>query len=310
MKLLKYLLPPLGAALFLALFNAFNPSPRISSTKILQDGGNSLLLPSGRMMEYFEYGASKDQAQHTLVALHGAMTTGKLWKIHDAWGIENKVRIISPSLPGWGLSEAMPIYTATPKEWANEDAIALLQQLGFSEQNQVHLMGASLGSIYAAALVSTPEATSMIKNVMLYVPFSPRTPEHNPLEGSQLKVFSQMHTFPTLARAFEKYVIVPLMRRFMDGDAKRSVLEQWEGLWKCTDDIYGGWEFDWKQIGNNGGRKVIIVSGTKDDIAPPRNQEILNQGITGSVSVSYDGGHEAGIVNPELMQGHLELLLK
>jgi len=307
MRYLRFIVPSLSVGVIIVVRNSFNPSSRINKAQIARDGGHALSLPDNRLLEYFEFGACKEEAESTLLAIHGGTTTGQLWRIHDQWGKKNKVRIISPSLPGWGLSEAMPL-TATPQDWASRDATFLLQTLGFNNENKVHLMGASLGSIYASALVCTPEAKHMIGDVMLYVAFAPKSKTHDPLEGSKLKIFSQMYTFPILARLLEKFIFIPLIKALLPGDVRRSVRNQWEGLWKCRDDIYGEWNLDWPKM--SVGRKVIIVSGSRDGLVRPRNQIVLHESIHGSLLVSYDGGHEAPVMHPELMQGHFGLLLK
>ena len=356
------LIASLAAGILVAYHNCFEPSRPVDRA-LIQAHGGSLVVVKGdgesedRALEYFEFGAPAENATETVLLLHGALTTGQLWKIHDSWGKSHGVRIVAPTLPGWGLSETTPghhdgatdgLHNAkstrmTPKKWATNDALFLLRQLGISESNPVHLVGASLGSIYAAALASSPASRKSIRNVMLYVAFAPVSARgthqddaqqqqqppppllpHDPLEGSQLAGFSQMRRTLGVrwARTIEKLLILPLLRTFMEGDVARSIGHQWEGLWRCTDDIYEDWDFDWRSMTTTIPsttssspsprvplRKVIVVSATKDDMAPTHNQHVLHREIQGSTLVEYDGVHDEGIRNPTLMQTHMESLL-
>ncbi len=81
-----------------------------------------LKLPNDRYLEYYDFGATKEDAKHTIVMIHGAMTSGNVWKIHESWAKEKKVRIISPSLPGWGLTSFLPINENYVKFWTKNDA--------------------------------------------------------------------------------------------------------------------------------------------------------------------------------------------
>ena len=108
------------------------------------------------------------------------------------------------------------------------DAAELLAATTGADE-RVHLLGASLGSIYAAELVSgTSAVADRINNVMLYVAIAPKSDGFDPLEGSELQVFSQMHRFPTAARLLEKHVFMPALRLLAGGDVARS-LTLWEG---------------------------------------------------------------------------------
>jgi pimeloyl-ACP methyl ester carboxylesterase len=214
------------------------------------------------------------------------------------------VRIIGPSLPGWGWSEAAP--DSSPKKWAGTDAVELLQAVNASEP--VHLFGASLGSIYAAELISAASPIAdRFENVMLYVAIAPKTEAFDPLNGSDLNVFSQLHRFPTAARLLDKFVIIPLLKSLVGGDVARS-LNLWEGLWRCTDDIKGDRSLFAPDLTSK--RRVFVVSGSKDTAAPPANQKKLVELIPGSVLLAYEGGHDESIKNPTIMQEHLSMLIQ
>jgi pimeloyl-ACP methyl ester carboxylesterase len=163
-----------------AYLTCFAPSPRITKAEIERSGAKSLSTPSGRLLEYFEFGASKSDATATLLLLHGAMTTGALWQTHDEWAKRRKVRIISPSLPGWGLSEHKGIDSMTQPQEFVLDVVHLMSTV---EISRFHVAGASLGSVYAAQIAASTHTSAMVGNVMLYVPMAPASDTHDPLAG-------------------------------------------------------------------------------------------------------------------------------
>jgi len=294
------------------IYNAFSPSSSITERQLKEQTDSNIhyhVLPDGRIIEYFEYGSPKDTAKHSILFLHGVMSSGSLWRIHNQWAISNSIHIISPSLPGWGLSSKMwPLTNKTPTLWATSDIYSLLTTLGYdsNNNNKIHVMGASLGSIFAVHLVAYhPE---LIKNVMLYVAFAPADKEHDPLELSSLKFNANTHRIPLFGRLLEKFIFLPIMRFLLPEEAMRSVSWQWEGLWQCTDIIYTNWDFKIENLSKD--RKVFIVSGDKDEISPPENQKILHKKIPDSQLLFYHGGHDYGIKKPEIMQQHFSKLFE
>ena len=283
----------------------FERSPPISAEEIERNGGHALRLSCGRSIEYFEFGVAASEARHTILAIHGALTTGALWGIHDQWARSHHIRIIAPSLPGWGFSPCGDLED-TPANWAQEDARELLDIL--APGVMVDVLGASLGSVFAAALASNPATASRIGNVMLYVAIAPSTLDYDPLEGSQLRAFSKLHAIPDLARCFEGCLWTPLLKALLSGDAARSIARQWEGLWRSTENIYSAWQDGWQMMAQHD-RKVLIVSGSDDDMAPPHNQQKLYAAIPGSELIRFQGAHVDPIIKPEIMQDHMLQLL-
>jgi pimeloyl-ACP methyl ester carboxylesterase len=281
---------------------AFQPSNRATIQDIQKDGGNALTLRDNRVLEYFIHG-DKD-SNKVLLALHGAQTTGKLFTLLDEWGKKKNIKIIAPSLPGFGLTSFKTNYTL-------EDWIQDMQEfLPHVKADSFHLLGTSLGSIHASALTNLYEPRDAVKNVELYVAFAPASDENDPLEGSVLQMFAKMAKYPYFKRLFEKLLIRPLMLFFMkkDSDVVRAIKSQWEGLASCADVIYQPWRFDYPNMAKN--RRVIVVSGTKDNVAPPHNQKWLIKHIPGSELIEYEGAHERGLEEPDMMGKHLDLLFE
>ena len=296
----------IGAALVIAstgyaVANAYNPSSPIKVEHVLKDGGNALRLRDGRILEYFLHG--DPEGKTIILALHGAQTTGRLFSLFDKWAKDNRVLLMAPTLPGFGLTSFRPGYTH--RDWVM-DVTELLKHLNVTF---FHVLGTSLGSIHAVAIASLYEPSSCVKNVELYVAFGPPSQDHDPLEGSVLKVFERLTRFPLLKRLLEKYVIRPMLLSLLpsDSDTVRSIKYQWEGLGDCARFIYEHWDFPWKGIAKD--RDIYIISGTKDQVSPPHNQKLLYNSISGSKLLSYEGIHEAGLKDTEMMAGHIALLL-
>jgi len=284
---------------------ALQPSPAITVQQIEAGGGIPFVVKRGkkeRLLEYFIHGDS--ESNRVLVALHGAQTTGNLFSMLHSWAVSEKIKIVAPTLPGFGLTSWDPDLTL--EEWVED-----IEELLSSQQvDNFHILGTSLGSIYAAALASLYQARQAVLNVELYVAFAPADDTHDPLKGSVLKMFADMRSTPFLKKVFENLVVMPLMRTFLprDNDVSRAIRHQWEGMASCADVIYQPWRFDCTDLVTEG-RKVVIVSGRSDTAAPPHNQHRLHGMISGSTLVEYDGEHDRALREPQLMIAHLELIV-
>ena len=83
----------------------------ITAEEILQDGGDYVVAPDGRFIEYFTCGTNLPGAEWVYMQ-HGYGSTGKF--IHSFKTIckeaaENNLKLFSPSLPGFGLSSNYPV---------------------------------------------------------------------------------------------------------------------------------------------------------------------------------------------------------
>ncbi|KAJ3075827.1 hypothetical protein HDU98_006763 [Podochytrium sp. JEL0797] len=282
---------------------AFTPSRAPTREQIARNGGRACALEGQRVLEYFEFG--NPDASRVLVALPGAQSTGNLFVFLNEWAKTRNVRIVAPSLPGFGLT---PHHNGGLAQWV-KDIETLLQTLKI---HRFDLMGASLGSIYAEEFAATcdPEKFQIL-NICLYVAFAPTAPgEYDPLEGSILQPFGKLRNKPTVKRLLERLIFIPLLKTISprDSDVCRSIRWQWEGVNSCADVIYAP-RASVNDLADGGKRKVLIVSGTTDVNVAPHNQTRLHHAIAGSQLIVYEGGHERAIVEPSLMIEHLELLM-
>jgi len=177
---------------------------------------------------------------------------------------------------------------------------------------EFHVMGASMGTVHAANLATLFLPAHKVRNVVLYVAFAPEDQKagHDPLQGSMLKSFQKMN--PRALRLLSKLLINPLMRLFLPKDANviRSFKWQWEGGMDTCNLIYQPWPASWTAMASRaGGRKVTIVSGTKDTMCLPHNQRRLADLIKSSTLIEYEGDHARGLEKPEMMTAHLDQAL-
>jgi pimeloyl-ACP methyl ester carboxylesterase len=286
--------------------SAFKPSPVATVADIERDGGRALTLQDGRLLEYFVHG--NPQGRRTLVALHGAQTTGKLFALLSDWATSNDIRIIAPTLPGFGLSTFNRNSIVPSEEWA-DDAMQLLSALNV---DSFSLLGTSLGSIYAVALAARYPKPESINAIELYVAFAPADAEHDPLKNSMLDTFGKLRPTPHYKRFLEKIFFLPIIHYLSPAgsDVRRAIATQWEGMNACADVIYAPWPVNWQTaVANNGKRRVVVVSGTKDAAAPPHNQKRLQSLVQGSELVEYEGPHEHSLNHPDLFAQHVNLIM-
>lgn len=296
-----------AAATCYVVGTAFTPSKRISFQQIQSDDGKVFVTSDGRLMEYFIHGTQNGKT--ALVAIHGAQTTGKLFSILHEWALNNDVMVVSPTLPGFGLTPFKRLYTA--REWVRD----LQELLAHLKVQRFHVLGTSLGSILAAATACLYAPREAVDNVLLYVAFAPECETHDPLKGSILAMFGNLRRYPLLKRLLEKIYFMPVLRLLVpkDSDVSRSIRYQWEGAAACADIIYQPWDFGWQGMATTAegrARRVIIVSGRQDVAAPPHNQHRLHKCIAGSELIEVDGAHERAIQEPALMISHVKLLLE
>jgi pimeloyl-ACP methyl ester carboxylesterase len=287
-----------------AAATSFTPSPIATVAQIEAGGAHALKRDDGRVVEYFLHGAPLATAKCSILALHGAQTTGNLFSLLDDFAKDANVAIVAPTLPGYGLTTIIenPGSNSAVATWF-ADMDALLTELKLA---QVHLLGTSLGSIFAARLAAALPAEK-IGNVELMVAFAPATSDFDPLAGSILQQFAKMQGWSK--RLIERFVIIPMLRLVgRGGDVGRSLAHQWEGIASCTSWIMCDWSADLQRVA--GRRKVIITSQNQDAAAPPENQRRLHAALPGSVLITAEGPHEACLLDKNLFAKQVGRLLK
>jgi pimeloyl-ACP methyl ester carboxylesterase len=107
----------------------------------------------GGSLEYFEYG-SNDPGAAVWLFIHGAVSTGGMLNIFPGFEAEMRamnVRVIAPTMPGWGTSDPYPldgsIFDISGSRWLKQwaqDSLALMDFLNVSGR-KFAVSGMSLG---------------------------------------------------------------------------------------------------------------------------------------------------------------------
>lgn len=174
--------PPAGEYEGMNGFWAIPPPPPapVSSTIsfITSYGGNYVQLSTGRIIEYFTCGSSQPDAS-ILIDCPGGGCTGSLLRSLpgvDDWCHANNVRAISPSFPGFGLSDVKPGWTIG--EWPKTDLEPILQKEGIifdgTGTQKIIVVGTSFGSPHAQA-VAVHFGPKIVKSLGLRVPYVGQT---------------------------------------------------------------------------------------------------------------------------------------
>eukprot|EP00927_Polykrikos_kofoidii_P016101 TRINITY_DN17228_c0_g1_i3.p1 TRINITY_DN17228_c0_g1~~TRINITY_DN17228_c0_g1_i3.p1 ORF type:complete len:352 (-),score=40.75 TRINITY_DN17228_c0_g1_i3:141-1196(-) len=102
----------------------------------------------GGSLEYYEYG-SQEATARVWFLIHGGVATGGHFKIFpdfDARMKELNVRVVAPTMPGWGASDAYgPLFEIIGDQWLEkwaQDSLALMDHLKIEK---VAVSGLSLG---------------------------------------------------------------------------------------------------------------------------------------------------------------------
>eukprot|EP00931_Biecheleriopsis_adriatica_P123251 TRINITY_DN98293_c0_g1_i1.p1 TRINITY_DN98293_c0_g1~~TRINITY_DN98293_c0_g1_i1.p1 ORF type:complete len:377 (+),score=41.91 TRINITY_DN98293_c0_g1_i1:98-1132(+) len=112
----------------------------------------------GGSLEYYEYGSQQATARVWLY-LHGGLSTGRMLQIFPNFDEKMKelnVRVVAPTMPGWGASDAYgPTFDISGAQWLAwwaEDSLALIDHLNIQEFAVTGLsLGATPGLATAAA---------------------------------------------------------------------------------------------------------------------------------------------------------------
>jgi len=272
---------------------------------ITRDGAQFLVLPGGRILEYFSCG--QVASSKVLVALHGAFTTGKSTCDFVSSAAEDlNMHIISPSLPGWGLSS--PSSNNDINEFAH-DLRLLVDHLKIQEFG---LAGTSMGGPFAVSvLAALPERVSWL---LLMVPAA-----FDPHDGAQAygwpRYFLAVHLMPKMRLwdVMVQYLMAPMIRSMSDPvEGFRNTLPATE-IARCDPKTIEVVAVDLQRSVKHSARgassmlatlsrfnattkfktppPTIIVSGIDDDVVPPNVGLIYEGLLAGSKLIRESGGH-------------------
>ena len=104
----------------------------------------------GGALAFNEYGSQEADARVWLL-VHGGASTGRMFRIFPDFDARMKalnVRVVAPTMPGWGTSDAYgPLFEVTGAQWLArwaEDSLALMDHL---EIERFAVSGLSLGGV-------------------------------------------------------------------------------------------------------------------------------------------------------------------
>ena len=248
------------------------------TSKQLKPYHNLFKLSDGRTLEYFHFGDIKSKTY--LLVVHGVMTDGSVSYRNNEIFKKLKLNVISPSIPGWGLSS--PSKTESILDDAN-DYIELMDSLNI---NKFILCGWSAGGMYSLAISSL--IPNRIIKLGLFVPVSMYYGKCNPwstkfetnlryfLGIKYIRDIMSMLTSNMITASFsDKYIKPSTMEQIIWNSAKRSFCKSWNGLNTMSKYIVSDWnDINFNKISKI--NKIMIVSNNNDTINIPPMQYCLH----------------------------------
>ena len=140
---------------------------------------HALELPDGRTLAYRTCGCNLEDCSHVVLAFHGALGTGDFDEWSDVFR-KHRWLVVSPTLPGWGLSSPSPGYTVG--NYAATDVVHLVSHLLPVEGTPFMCLGISYGCIHAVACAAElPDRVEALCLLGPHGPFDDAT--FDPLQG-------------------------------------------------------------------------------------------------------------------------------
>ena len=133
------------------------------------------------ILEFFTFGLCNGETKHvkTILAIHGNGCTGNWFRMFDQFARREKVCLVAPTIPGWGLSLAK--HPLTPKEFSTVIHQLMLEHLKIEEFS---VIGVSMGGPYAAAVAAL--LSQHVLNVNLFLSFGKKAPDNDPFKSLTL----------------------------------------------------------------------------------------------------------------------------
>jgi len=289
------------------------PLPPITEEEVERHGGHALKLKDGRIMEYFEFGSKEGQP---VVFMHGGLMCGKLGGLFGK-AKEFGFRVIAPSIPGWGLSDfkedlALKDY---PK-----DIEQLLDHLHITT---FYLAGASLGTLYVAAIVA--HLPDRVLKISIGAPSAPPPLPVFGFEGwgdfftlnamlmpiiPEFLAVAMQYQITTDTKAFAQTlphfseVQEPFATAYLE-NLKHSVSRQCKALTGLYKLLNSPWGVD-LDILYKAGKKVHILIKSEEDLLVYSSQVKFAQSIAGSEVQTIPGSHMSTLNNLDLILSKLK----
>lgn len=304
-----------------AIYLARQPNDPVTAEEILKDGGDYVVTPDGRFIEYFTCGDTDDNnaTNNWVYMQHGYGSNGKF--IHHLPNIcreakMNNLRLFSPSMPGFGMSTNHPIGTTRKlQDWPN-DVKLILDKLGIQK---FYASGTSTGCVHAFVVahafpdkilgigVNTPTAplavessVSQIAPITKYLRILLEYDYIRDVLGwlmSKLSVEQRIKAAPDVAAALDKMLEIrePWMVESHAGwiaDQSRGVVKGHRGWSDTMATINEDLPFPANELNfvHEKGMKFVMTSASDDTTNPPQMQAYWANAIKGVEIISRPEG--------------------
>jgi len=286
------------------------PTLPVNVDEIEVMGNRFARLPNGRVLEYYVCG---DPDGAVLYAQHGYGSTGLCYHNPHVCDIATRLglRIISITLPGFGLSDDLNESQKILEEWPTEMNTVLLQE-GLTEEDPFYVTGESMGCVYATAVVAatnssrilgaaffTPPAPNSVLNELgISLPFESQLVKYLlpiPYLGDVIAyavcygmpVESRLKAMPDVAAALTKMERENLQEYFIK-DLRHSCIRSHHGFQSHLQSMTDEWPFDLANVRSNG--KILITSSPDDKTNPPKANQWFSNQIPGSKLLTMKPG--------------------
>ncbi|CAJ1379920.1 unnamed protein product [Effrenium voratum] len=268
-------------------------------------------------LEWHEYGSTRPEAR-VWVLVHGAVSTGGVFHIFPGFDRrmrEMEVRVIAPTMPGWGASDPYtPVFEMTGGTWLERwstDALALLNSLGV---DQFTVSGMSLGGPPGLALAAAAQrqhrlvaVAALIANMWNHRGFDiVESISYTLLERLAIEALQGRHLGSVAAVLMRKMILgtanfsaspmvpedVTWDRGFWGADLQRSVRYQLAGQVQSNRLAFihtPGPLLDWAAF--NASVPVYVFYGDKDDVCPPVMAAHAATMLPWATRVEFHGTH-------------------
>jgi len=297
----------------------YEPFPSAEQLAAQSSGKYFQQRPSdGGSLEYYEYG-SRDATARVWFHIHGGLSTGQMLKIFpdfDARMKELNVRVVAPTMPGWGASDAYtPLFDTDGAQWLErwaQDSLALMDHLKIKE---FVVSGLSLGAVPGLA---TAAAAQRQKRLVAVAPLIALMWNHPGFDLTAVGAYSTgsrlaMHALKncylgslaaellrwmvlgTDAAGFEASPMVPKDvtwdRQLWGSDLQHSIRYQLAGQLQSNrlPNIESTPLIDWSAFDSS--VPVYVFYGEQDDVVPPAVATYAAKQLPWAELRPYNGNH-------------------
>jgi pimeloyl-ACP methyl ester carboxylesterase len=263
--------------------------------------------PDGRRFEYFELGASIDEARESILIIHGTAMTGHFYTQYADSFKKNNLHVVTFSQPGQGYSDSYPTHP-TVKKYVESDIMPLIEHV-FPNNKPFSVIGYSFAGSMAAYIGTHVDH---VKHVGLFSSMAPLNPYNvNATEMNKaLELGRGLTASPTKTKLFA-FTTKVIINYFMDAlwspnerstkdkasaygrelfakDLRRGVTHGSDGLIFAVNMMGSDWDVDFDKLSE---KDVLITSSTLDDRCAPALQQFLKEKIKNHRFLQLEGAH-------------------